>query len=363
MSDMTPEQISKALDAGIISKAQAKAMRAKQAARPPAALDTPSPASTPDAPVIGNEDDMRFLRSFSDVFIAIGIGLFALGLSALAAIFGGGVSFIGAAIIMAGVAHYFGRKRRAHLPTLISALAFLLFTQRGVGALIGDIGLGGDILTALITLGAMLLFYIRIRLPFCIALIAIAALYLVFAVLGQIAPSFLKSQFGFVLLACGLAVFAAALLYDMRDAHRTTRFADNAFWLHFLAAPLIIHGLALKLVTLKQDMLFNLIPMVSLDRSDAALVMVMVGFITLVGLAINRRALIVSSLGYAAFAIGYLFDGTGMGFGAVMAVTFLLLGAAVVFLGAGWHTVRNWLLKFLPKLPVFPPPFDPDYKP
>ena len=149
----------------------------------------------------------------------------------------------------------------------------------------------------------------------------------------------------------------------MRDKHRTTRFADNAFWLHFLAAPLIIHGLALQTVSLKKDMLFGFVPMVSLDRGDAAIVMVIVAVITLIGLAINRRALIVSSLGYAAFAMGYLFDGTGMGFGTVVALTFLLLGASIIFLGAGWHTARNGLLKILPKLPIFPPPFDPDYKP
>jgi len=353
MTDMTAEQITKALDAGIITEKQAAAMRSKAA---------PSPASA-DAAMIGNEDEMRFLRSFSDVFISIGVGIFAFGLSIVAGIFGGGKSFIFAAAIMWLMAEYFGRKRRAHLPTLITALAFLVFTQRGVGVVLGDIGIGGDITTALITLGAMLLFYLRIRLPFCIALIAVAGLYLVAAILGRIAPEFLQSQFGIALFLSGLAIFAVALIYDMQDKHRTTRFADNAFWLHFLAAPLIIHGLALQTVSLKKDMLFNLIPTVSLDRGDAAIVMVIVAVITLIGLAINRRALIVSSLGYAAFAMGYLFDGTGMGFGTVVAVTFLLLGGAVIFLGAGWHTARNGLLKVLPKLPIFPPPFDPHYKP
>ena len=110
MSDMTPEQITKALDAGIITEDQAKAMRGK-----------PIIEASSDAAVIGNEDDMRFLRSFSDVFISIGVGLFALGLSAVAAIFGGGFSFIGAAVIMGFMAEYFGRKRRAHAPTLITA--------------------------------------------------------------------------------------------------------------------------------------------------------------------------------------------------------------------------------------------------
>ncbi|MEP3889120.1 MAG: hypothetical protein ABJN69_01560 [Hellea sp.] len=351
MTDMTPEQITKALEAGIITTSQAEAMRAK--------------AGTPDnhQAQIGNEDEMRFLRSFSDVFIAIGVGLFALGLSVIAGIMGGGISFLLAAAAMWAMAEYFGRKKRAHLPTLITALAFLIFVQRGVGVVLNDLGFGADIVTALITLGAMGLFYLRIRLPFCIALIALAGLYLAGTIINRIAPEVLSNHFGIALFVSGAIIFAAALLYDMRDKHRTTRFADNAFWLHFLAAPLIIHGLALTFVDLQKETLFGFVPMVSLGRGDAALVILIVVVITFIGLAINRRALIVSSLGYAAFAMGYLFDGTGMGLGTVVAMTLLVLGGAIIFLGAGWHTARNAMLKILPKLPIFPPPFDPHYKP
>lgn len=351
MTDMTPEQISKALEAGIITESQAESMRAKAG------------ISESERAQIGNEDEMRFLRSFSDVFIAIGVGLFAVGLSVVAGIMGGGISFLLAAAAMWAMAEYFGRKKRAHLPTLITALAFLIFIQRGVGTVLGDMGFGVDIVTALITLGAMGIFYLRIRLPFCIALIALAGLYLAGTVVNRIAPEVLGSHFGIALFISGAIIFVAALLYDMRDKHRTTRFADNAFWLHFLAAPLIIHGLALTFVDLQKDTLFGFIPMVSLGRGDAAIVMVIVAIITLIGLAINRRALIVSSLGYAAFAMGYLFDGTGMGLGTVVATTLLVLGGAIIFLGAGWHTARNAMLKILPNLPIFPPPFDPHYKP
>ena len=336
---MTPEQITKALEAGIITQAQADKMRPKDRAA-----------------VIGNEDDMRFLRSFSDVFIAIGVGLLALGLATIAGIFGGGISFIGAAIVMGFLAEYFGRKRRAHAPTLVTALAFLLFVQSGAEKLIG---FGGGVAAALVTLGAMLLFYWRVRLPFCIALIAIAVLYLFFALF----PNMVQAPFGLSLFIGGILIFAVALAYDVRDTHRTTRFADNAFWLHFLAAPLIIHGLALSMVNLQKDTLFNIVPVVSLGRGDALLVMLMVFVLTLIGLAINRRALIVSSLGYAGFAIGFLFDKSGVGLGTTLALTLLVLGAAVIFLGAGWHSARGLLLKFLPNWKIFPPAFDPNYKP
>lgn len=349
MSDMTPEQIKQALEAGIITQAQADAMGGK--------------SDDPNASVIGNEDDMRFVRSFSDVFIAIGVGLLAVGLSATAALFGGGISFLGAAFVMAILAEYFGKRKRQHLPTLFTALAFLIFTQRGLSVVVGDWGLGGGMTVAVTTLIAMLLFYWRVRLPFCMALIALATLYLFFALTEKFAPGLIRSQFGLMILISGLITFAVALWYDMQDKHRTTRFADNAFWLHFTAAPLIIHGLALIMVRLEAERLFNIIPIVSLDTTDAGILMVMVVFVALVGLAINRRALLVSSLGYAGFAIGFLMQDTGLGFGKVAAFTLLILGLAIIFLGAGWHTVRNAMLKALPNWPIFPPPFDPDFKP
>ena len=306
---------------------------------------------------------MRFVRSFSDVFIAIGVGLLALGLSATAALFGGGISFLGAAIVMALLAEYFGKKKRQHLPTLITALAFLIFTQRGLSVVIGDWDLGGGTTVAVTTLAAMLLFYWRVRLPFCMALIALSLLYLFFAVSEKFMPGILKSNFGWMILISGLATFVVALWYDTQDKHRTTRFADNAFWLHFTAAPLIIHGMAVILVNLEPERLFGIVPVVTLDKGDAAGLMLMVLLVALVGLAINRRALLVSSLGYAAFAIGFLMQDTGLGIGRVMAFTLLILGTAIIFLGAGWHRARNALIKILPNWAIFPPPFDPSFKP
>jgi len=111
----------------------------------------------------------------------------------------------------------------------LAALAFLIFTQRGVGTVLNDLGFGGDVTTALITLGAMLLFYWRIRLPFCMALIALAGLYLAGAIVNAAAPEFLKGNLGIGLFISGFIIFIIALLYDMNDKHRTTRFADNAF--------------------------------------------------------------------------------------------------------------------------------------
>ena len=345
---MTRDQIDQAEAAGIITAKQAKAMRADLGSKEP---------QEPDAPVpqIGNEDDLRFLRSFGDVFIGVGLILLALGASAITSfISGGGPTYLLTALGAYGLAEYFGRHKRAHFPTLITALAFLIFVQRGLDSMTNLSGLGA----AAITVIAMTLFYVRIRLPFCIALIAISLLYLFFAILNQIAPDLLRSQFGAVLVISGLAIFTVALLYDRQDLHRRTRFADNAFWLHLLAAPLLIHGLVGYAIMDRTEFLFEFIPVLSISQSDAVIVLVATALITLIGLAINRRALIVSALGYTALAIGWLVRETRLDWGTTLSLTLILLGASIVLLGVAWHPLRNQLIRVLPKWRVFPPPYE-----
>lgn len=348
MTQMTREQIDAAEATGIIPPKQARAMRRALAAAEPA---RPAPG---DTPAIGDEDDLRFLRSFGDVFIGVGLILLALGVSAVTAfVGGGGPAYLIAAAGAWGLAEYFGRRKRAHFPTLITALAFLIFVQTGLEGLASLSGIAA----AVITVAAMALFYWRIRLPFCIALIAVALLYLLFAVLMQTAPGLLRRQFTIIMILSGLSIFAVALFYDMRDVHRRTRFADNAFWLHLLAAPLIIHGMVGSAVSSKTDMLLDIIPTLAFSERDAVIVLLTLGVLTLVGLAINRRALIVSSLAYAAAAIAFLMRGTGLEFGTVLSVTLVILGAAIVLLGVAWHPARNLLLRVLPDWRAFPPPY------
>ncbi|MEE9273386.1 MAG: hypothetical protein V3U57_09000 [Robiginitomaculum sp.] len=358
MTDMTPKQIDAALKAGIIDEMQAKSMRAKaESIALKSVQNTPTPKKeTPlveNASLIGNEDDMRFLRSFSDVFISIGIGLLALGLMGLSALSDAWVGIVGAGVMWI-FAEYFGRKKRAHLPTLVSALWFLFFIYRAAGHYLPDAGYGIGVMPALLTLGAMLLFYWRFRLPFSIALIALSLLILVYSIIGNRMP------IGLFLLLSGLSFFGAALLYDMRDTDRKTRYADNAFWLHFAAAPLILHGImAYTLTVRKNTALSGLIKFPTLNNTDALVMLLIVGFLGLVGLAVNRRALLVSSLGYAAFAIAMLVKQTSLGFGSATAFAFLLLGIVIVFLGAGWHSARRGLLKVLPQNGVFGKIFPP----
>ncbi len=336
MTDMTPAQIRSALSAGIITQEQANAMLLKAGAT----------ALGEESAVIGNEDEMRFVRGFSDIFIAMGMALLVIGLSIFAG-FMGGIGFLVAAAIMFALAEYFGRVKRQHLPTLVTAIGFLIFVNIGIAMMMGDgrITTSGNILAAIIGLAAMVVFYIRIKLPFCMALIAISVVYLFFSIVGTfLDPSLFI--WGLLFLISGAAILFVALKYDLRDPERVTRWADNAFWLHLVSAPLIIHGLVLMLAGRA----------LNINNTTALLVLAIVTIVSVFGLAINRRALLVSSLGYAGLAIGYFVSQTeGMSIGMAVALTLIILGAAVVFLGAGWHPARRGLLKVLPNMKIFPP--------
>jgi len=343
-SDLSPEQIKAAEEAGIISKSQAEAMRGQSALN-----------RLEDAALIGNEDDMRFVRSFSDVFIAIGIGLLVIGLYGFCGMMGGGMAYLFGAAGLWVMAEYFGKKKRAHLPTLLIALAFLVFVLNGFKDVLNSRG-RIDVFPAFVTLGAMLLFYWRFKLPFSIALIALSLLILAFSFIGGVVP------LGVFLLGSGLVLFVVALLYDARDTARLTRFADNAFWLHFTAAPLILHGIMMLFVKSQAADLTSLVAFVQSGQSNSMIMLVIVGVLSIIGLAINRRALIVSSLGYAGFAIFMLLKGDGFSLanlGSILFLTLLFLGGAIVFLGVGWHATRRVLLKVLPTSGVFGKIFPP----
>ena len=175
------------------------------------------------------------------------------------------------------------------------------------------------------------------------ALIAISAVYLGYSlIVSVVGLDFIAT--GLFLLVSGCAILAIALRYDLKDPDRLTRFADNAFWLHLISAPMIINGLVLLMLDTLGDT----------GDSIVGYVLVIVIAVSLFGLAINRRALLASSLLYAGTAILYFVNKIDMEFGTAIAVTLIILGAAVVFLGAGWHPARRALLTVLPNLAIFP---------
>ena len=134
-------------------------------------------------------------------------------------------------------------------------------------------------------------YYLRFRLPFALALIALAA-YGVFRSALHAYGVAEGADTPFIAFASGLIILAAAMAYDARDLKRTTRFSDCAFWLHLVAAPLIVSPV------------ITLIKQSTADSGTTSSIVLMTVFaLGLFALAIDRRALLVSSLLYFTVAV------------------------------------------------------------
>jgi hypothetical protein len=344
--------IDSAVQAGAISAEAASSLRAHVAAvRMVPAVD---------------EESFRLLTGFNDIFVSIAtvLMLVAMGwvgnLIRLLAPEHGPSPFIGLAVAGTawGLAEYFTRERRMALPSIILLLAFTGGLLFGVAMLLSmaigapDMHAEGERVFALImagsaalTAGGVWLHWRRFHVPITAAAGAATAaavlLSLVVAAVPALADHLLK-----LLLIAGLGIFALAMWWDMSDRTRTTRRSDVAFWLHLLAAPMLVHPIFASMGMLGG----------TAAGAQAAFVILIYVALGLVALAIDRRALMVSALAYVLYALSSLIQQSGvvdLSFG----LTALIIGSALLLLSAFWTTARRQIVGLLPgelavKLPV-----------
>ena len=338
------DRIKAGVSAGIITPDQAQALRQLP-------VDAPTQRF---AAVEASDEPFALFRGFRDVFLALGIIILALGLGGVASeVFGlridGVVGFddVGLALILAAiawiVAEWVTARLRMPLASLVTCLAFTF--ALGVAATllliaVGAIADGGEaptIALALFFALAGLMFYVRFRLPFAMLVIAgglaVAIYNIVEAAMGANADSIFQFFAGIT----GLMVLAVALSYELRDPERRKRQSENAFWLHLLAAPLIVFAL-----------IGGLDAMDISNTGEAVRVFLVVTVLGLLALLIDRRAFIVSALLYLGGAIAYAISQSGMPSNVQFASTALVLGIMIVALALGWHPLRRLFLGLLP---------------
>lgn len=295
-----------------------------------------------------DEENFRLLTGFNDIFVAIAGVLLLVG----GAWLGGEVhEAVGAATVAAlawGLSEYFTRVRRMALPSIVFLLAFVggVFGMLTT-AILGDNGVeAGDSAAAAIvagcaalTAGAAWLHWRRFQVPITVAA---GAASLVGVAVAILAATFnerenIEAIIYPALFVLGLGVFALAMRWDVSDPTRTTRRSDVAFWLHLLAAPLIAHSIFAMLGLLEGEP----------GIGKALVVVALYVGMGLVALAVDRRALLVSALGYVIYAIIALFRE----FGAIslnVALAAFVIGSALLMLSAFWHNVRAVVLGWLP---------------
>ena len=336
MLAISPEALGAAVASGLLSADQAQGLRDLESARTPTLDREPH-----------DDERFRFISGFSDIFVTIGLGLFlgALGYFSRDMIGNAGM-FAVIAVANWLLAEYFTRQQRMALPSIVLLLVFAgaVFlaiaeafnpSQRfGIG--LGNHGGWPIVVAGLATAGATALHYWRFRVPVTIAAGVAALVAAAVGLLFMLAPDFAIQAAKPLLLACGLGVFALAMRFDLSDPLRQTRRTDIAFWLHMLAAPLIVHPLVSSLV--------------GEGGSEAvsawSILAIFIG-LALVALVVDRRAILVSGLSYAGYAFGALVVKAGLS-DSVVPLTMLVLGALVLLLSAGWHGLRRGLVPLLP---------------
>jgi hypothetical protein len=349
------EHIDLGVSQGIISAAQAAQLRALVTGAP----TTSAISAELDA---GDPDDERFrlIGGFNDIFVSIGVLLLVSALFGLTSTLGFGAGFALIAMVAAwALSEVFARRLRLALPAIALSLmfavaggiaAYMLVTGALQAAGLSDPEAATSPSWTLFGLGAAfaaVLHRWRFRVPIDTAIVAAG---LVCAVMGgfEIADAQWTSDHRSLLLAVlGGLVFATAVYIDATDTHRLTRRSDVAFWLHLLAAPMLVQAVS--------SLLFG--PTSELGVSQAIGILGLFAVFGLVALILDRRALLVSGMSYAGLAIGYLLS-ESLAKDISLSLTLLGLATLVLLLSAQWRSLRRAVLRVLPlgHLRQFVPP-------
>lgn len=345
------EILSRGVEQGIITADQAERLRALEAVREP-----------PELPASPDDEQLRFISGFSDIFVTIGLAMFLGAVGHFAGRSEGRLGmWIAVAVTAWLLAEFFTRLRRMALPSIVLLNVFAVAAFMGASTFFGAVpatllrdpsatllnqllGLDPERPTmlaaaAFLTVLLVALHYWRFRVPITIAAGCAAMSATMVALVYALAPELPPAAHNMVILACGLAIFALAMRFDMSDPQRLTRRTDIAFWLHLLAAPLIVHSLIGGMVNVSSK----------LDPASAVAIMVVFLGLSIVAVLIDRRAMLVSGLAYAGGAFWTLISEAGLS-DMTTPLTILTLGAFVLLLSAGWRPLRAGILAAVPSV-------------
>ncbi|MDF2998001.1 MAG: hypothetical protein K0R27_3638 [Xanthobacteraceae bacterium] len=350
---VSPATLSAAIERGLLTPDQAERLRALEAELAPA-------SALPAAALPDDDERLRFISGFGDIFVTIGLALF-LGALSYFADRQFETSGVWATMVAASwlLAEFFTRRQRMALPSIVLLLVFavsvfmlcaavadpLTDSATGMALMLPRLPMLPEIRDAMAvviaglgTLIAVALHYWRFRVPITPAAGAAALIAVVIGLVGALDPDLAETIISPLLLACGLAVFALAMRFDLSDPQRLTRRTDIAFWLHMLAAPLIVHPL------IRGFLWADGTP----DETGAAWPMLATfAVLGLVAVLVDRRALLVSGLAYAGIAFASLVRDSGVA-GSSTPLTILVLGAFILLISALWHPLRRAVLALLP---------------
>lgn len=321
------EDLAAAVAAGVVPGATAEAFLAFAASRRGEELRA-------------DEEEVRFVTSFNDVFVTIGIVALVGG---LALTLGPASPVVAGAVVLVvgwGLAEIFSRRWRMAFPSIV--LTVVVVAAAAVTALTGAAETLPKPFVA--PLGAAAAFAVgfahwrRFGVPISIAAATAGAGALGLALVALVAPKLVETHWTWFVLALGLAAFALAMRWDAGDLERRTRRTDIAFWLHVLAAPAIVHPIvAIAGIRLH-----------AIETPDALVLVGLFAVIATVALVVDRRALVVSSLIYLGLSVAVLIERGGWSGSDGGPRTWGTVGAVILVLAVGWRPMRAVALGLTP---------------
>ncbi|MBX7532844.1 hypothetical protein K3165_07910 [Qipengyuania sp. 1XM1-15A] len=299
------------------------------------------------------EEPIRLVSGFNDIFVVMGFLPVSFGAWILAGVWLHSSGIIVerelatdwlprslAALLIPGVvtwavAEFFVRIRRMAFPAIVLAGQFATVAFIA-GILLGYLAINpggrdlsgfrdgieplGVIIACLVAALLNVLFALRHRVPYALAMAAASMLPVFFIDLlantdpASTLPGPTETGIRIRLLLAGACAAGLGIWLDLSDRERRTQTSDTAFWLHMLGSLLLVPNL------------FHFAA-----SGDFALLGALVIFlgIAMFALAANRRAGLIVGLPFLAFTLGDVFEGFGSGSVALLGFSALVLWAAV----------------------------------
>ncbi len=292
-----------------------------------------------------DEERLRLITGFNDIFVTIGIALFLGALNYLLSGYGAFASGTGVALAAWGLAEVFTKRKRMALPSIVLLVVFVvstagvshtLFTPASNLFSLFDYGNLPGLPYGLAAVAASVLHWLRFHVPITVAAFAAGLAVTVVAMIETFHGGFVFEYPSLVFIPIGLAIFAVAMRFDMSDCNRATQRTDIAFWLHLLAAPLIVHSVVHPLLAES-----------ALSTGAAVAILSLFAVLSFVALAIDRRALLVSSLLYLGYASSQILTWSGVA-SENLGLSVLIVGGTVLTLSVAWQPMRRLVLKMMP---------------
>ncbi len=263
------------------------------------------------------EEQLRFIRSFGDIFITLGIVFVSI---ATAQFEFDTVFKIIPVVVLIATTEWLVRVRRLALPGIALLISTLYYSSQFIGLS----GVDFELANIAIPTAVAVAFYWRYRMPFTLLPIAIGLMGIVTNLMNI---DIRQAQY--LMIIYGLVIFAVAMWFDSRDTERKTRLSDAAFWLHLLAAPLVVHGVMVNL----------LIEAHSLPYRELLIILFFTVFF-LIAMYVDRRAILVSSISYAIYAIVELARNNQIHIENMTLVIFVGFGVFIIVFGVYWYKIR-----------------------